>query len=79
MLNFRERKDFPFFSLGHFNKPKSAIRLLCAHCPAYQDEYFTMPFHHLFCDCFDYSFEDLCNINDFRVNVEVRLVTKEQD
>ena len=25
------------------------------------------------------SFEDLCNINDFRVNVEVRFVTKEQD
>lgn len=51
----------------------------CIHYPAYQDEYFTMPFHHLFCDCFDYSFEDLCNINDFRVNVNVRLVTKEQD
>ena len=51
----------------------------CIHYPAYQDEYFTMPFHHLYCDCFDYSFEDLCNINDFRVNVNVRLVTKEQD
>ncbi len=24
-------------------------------------------------------FEDLCNINDFRVNIEVRLVTREQD
>lgn len=51
----------------------------CIHYPAYQDEYFTMPFHHLYCDCFDYSFEDLCNINDFRVNVNIRLVTKEQD
>ena len=49
------------------------------HFPAYQDEYFTRPFHHLHCDQFDYSFEDLCHINDFRVNVNVRLVTKEQD
>ncbi len=49
------------------------------HYPAYQDQYFLMPFHHLYCDLFDYSFEDLCHINDFRVNVEVRLVTKEQD
>lgn len=49
------------------------------HFPAYQDEYFTRPFHHLYCDLFDYSFEDLCNINDFRVHVNVRLVTKEQD
>lgn len=51
----------------------------CIHFPAYQDEYFTMPFHHLYCDQFDYSFEDLCNINDFRVNVKVYLITKEQD
>lgn len=51
----------------------------CIHFPAYQDEYFTMPFHHLYCDQFDYSFEDLCNINDFRVNVKVHLITKEQD
>ena len=51
----------------------------CIHYPAYQDEYFTMPFHHLYCDDFIYSFEDLCNINDFRVNVIVHLVTKEQD
>ena len=51
----------------------------CIHFPAYQDEYFTMPFHHLYCDYFDFSFEDLCNINDFRVNVEVYLITKEQD
>ena len=50
----------------------------CIHFPAYQDEYFTRPFHHLYCDQFDYSFEDLCNINDFRVNVKVHLVTKEQ-
>ncbi len=49
------------------------------HYPAYQDQYFLMPFHHLYCDLFLYSFEDLCNINDFRVNVEVRLVTREQD
>ena len=48
------------------------------HFPAYQDEYFTMPFRDLFCD-FDFSFEDLCNINDFRVNVNVQLVTREQD
>lgn len=51
----------------------------CIHFPAYQDEYFTMPFHHLYCDYFNFSFEDLCNINDFRVNVKVHLVTKEQD
>ena len=51
----------------------------CIHFPAYQDEYFTRPFHHLYCDQFDFSFEDLCNINDFRVNVNVRLITKEQD
>lgn len=51
----------------------------CIHFPAYQDEYFTRPFHHLYCDQFDYSFEDLCNINDFRVNVNVHLITKEQD
>ena len=49
------------------------------HYPAYQDQYFLMPFHHLYCDLFLYSLEDLCNINDFRVNVEVRLVTREQD
>lgn len=51
----------------------------CIHFPAYQDEYFTRPFHHLYCDHFDYSFEDLCNINDFRVNVNVHLITKEKD
>ena len=51
----------------------------CIHFPAYQDEYFTMPFHHLYCDQFDFSLEDLCNINDFRVNVNVHLITKEQD
>lgn len=51
----------------------------CIHFPAYQDEYFTRPFHHLHCDHFDFSFEDLCNINDFRVNVNVHLITKEQD
>ena len=49
------------------------------HYPAYQAQYFLMPFHHLYCDLFQYSLEDLCNINDFRVNVEVRLVTREQD
>ncbi len=49
------------------------------HYPAYQDEYFTHPFHALYCDYFKYSFEDLCNINDFRVNVDVRLETREQD
>ena len=51
----------------------------CIHYPAYQDQYFLMPFHHLYCDLFDYSLEDLCHINDFRVNVEVRLETREQD
>lgn len=51
----------------------------CIHFPAYQDVYFTMPFHHLYLDLFDYSFEDLCNINDFRINVNVRLETREQD
>ena len=49
------------------------------HFPAYQDEYFTVPFHALYCDCYNYSFEDLCNINDFRINVEVELETREQD
>lgn len=47
------------------------------HYPAYQDVYFTNPFNEL-CDLFSYSFEDLCNINDFRVNVNVRLKTREQ-
>lgn len=51
----------------------------CIHFPAYQDVYFTTPFHHLYCDFFDYSFEDLCNINDFRVNVKVHLQTCEGD
>lgn len=51
----------------------------CIHFPAYQDVYFTMPFHHLYLDLFDYSFEDLCNINDFRVNIDVKLQTREQD
>ena len=51
----------------------------CIHYPAYQDQYFLMPFHHLYCNLFLYSFEDLCHINDFRVNMEVRLVTKEQN
>ena len=46
--------------------------------PAYQDVYFTNPFHQLYFDSYNYSFEDLCNINDFRVNVEVKLETKEQ-
>ena len=49
------------------------------HFPAYQDEYFTHPFHALYCDYFKYSFEDLCNINDFRINVDVNLETREQD
>lgn len=49
------------------------------HFPAYQDEYFTHPFHALYLDYFNYSFEDLCNINDFRVNVDVRLETREQE
>ena len=30
-------------------------------------------------DYFKYSIEDLCNINDFRINVDVNLETKEQD
>ena len=46
--------------------------------PAYRGIYFTHPFHQLFFDGYDYSMEDLCNINDFRVNVAVKLVTKEQ-
>lgn len=46
--------------------------------PAYQDVYFTHPFHLLYLDSFIYSFEDLCNINDFRINVAVKLETKEQ-
>lgn len=49
------------------------------HYPAYQDVYFTKPFHYLYFDNFCYSLEDLCNINDFRVNVNVRLETREQD
>lgn len=48
------------------------------HFPAYQDVYFLHPFHILYCDNYNYSFEDLCNINDFRVNVAVKLETKEQ-
>ncbi len=46
------------------------------HYPAYQDVYFTNPFNEL-CELFIYSFEDLCNINDFRVNVDVKLKTRE--
>lgn len=46
--------------------------------PAYQDVYFTNPFHLLYFDAYNYSFEDICRINDFRVNVEVKLETKEQ-
>lgn len=46
--------------------------------PAYQDVYFTHPFHLLYFDAYNYSFEDLCNINDFRVKLEVKLETKEQ-
>lgn len=48
------------------------------HFPAYMDVYFTHPFHMLYCDNFHFSFEDICNINDFRVNVAVKLETKEQ-
>lgn len=48
------------------------------HYPAYQNVYFTHPFHQLYFDAYNYSFEDLCNINDFRVNVQVKLETKEQ-
>lgn len=46
--------------------------------PAYQDVYFTHPFHQLYFDTYNYSFEDLCRINDFRVKLEVKLETKEQ-
>lgn len=49
------------------------------HFPAYQDEYFTRPFHHLYCDMFCYSLEDICNINDFCTHVNVCLRTSEQD
>ncbi len=28
-----------------------------------------MPIHHLCCDLFEYSLEDLCRINDFRVKI----------
>ena len=48
------------------------------HFPAYQDVYFTKPFHFL-CERFDFSYEDLCNINDFRACVRVSINTKEQD
>lgn len=47
--------------------------------PAYQDVYFTIPFNNLCCSLFDYSFEDLCNMNDFRIRVNVTLETREQD
>ena len=49
------------------------------HFPAYQDEYFTLPFYELYLAHYNYSFEDLCSINDFRINVDVHLETREQD
>lgn len=49
------------------------------HYPVYQDVYFTYPWYCLHNHHFLYSFEDLCNINDFIVNVEVQFVTREQD
>ena len=49
------------------------------HNPVYQDVYFTYPWHCLHNHHFLYSFEDLCNINDFLVNVEVQFVSREQD
>lgn len=49
------------------------------HFPAYQDEYFTHPFYELSNPTFGYSYEDLCNINDFRVVVNVELEAKERD
>lgn len=49
------------------------------HYPVYQDVYFTYPWYCLHNHHFLYSFEDLCNINDFLVNVEVQFVAREQD
>jgi len=49
------------------------------HYPVYQDVYFLHPFHLLYCDLFNYSFEDLVSIRDFRVEVKVELQTKVQD
>ena len=49
------------------------------HYPAYQNQYFLMPFHHLYCDLYSYSFEDLCNINDFRITIDLQFATREQD
>lgn len=45
--------------------------------PAYRASISRTPSINSF-DGYDYSMEDLCNINDFRVNVAVKLVTKEQ-
>ena len=48
------------------------------HYPAYMDCYFLVPFHHLYCDLYNYAFEDLARMNDFRVRVNVKLETKEK-
>lgn len=50
----------------------------CIHFPAYQDVYFLRPFHDFYLHVYSYSFEDICNINDFRIHIDVQLVSKEQ-
>lgn len=49
------------------------------HYPAYMDCYFLIPFHNLYCDLFNYSLEDIAQMNDFRVRVNVKLETKESN
>ena len=51
----------------------------CIHFPAYQDVYFLRPFHEFYLHVYSYSFEDICNINDFCVHIDVQLVSKEQE
>lgn len=44
----------------------------------YDSIYFTYPWHLLFHDGYEFSFEDLANLNDFRVDVQVFFESKER-
>lgn len=50
----------------------------CIRQEVYNSIYFTHPWHRLFLDAYCFSFEDLANLNDFRVDVQVFFESKER-
>lgn len=47
------------------------------HYPAYQDVYFTQPWHQLFFEAYTFSLEDLAQMEDFRVDMRLHTEVEE--